>query len=638
MKPRLIAIAGPVEGKTITLSQEEFLIGRDPSSHLLISDPLISRRHSIIRHQAGSYYITDLDSANGTFVNGIPMKERALAHGDLIAAGDSIFAFLTHEDEPAETHNSIRLTEASPDAQSTIILREEELLYLHPEKAIGMLPPTLRLARDLSTLLKISMEINSIRGLEELEQRLLESIFEVVPAERGAIILKRPDSNDVASVWERNRLESFDRPVQLSRTIVHRVFDEGISILSNDVLESEAYSTVESLVIPEIHSLLAVPLRIFDRVMGLIYLSNRDLEVQFNEEHLQLVTAIANMAAGALENARYSEWLESENRRLQEDVNIEHEMVGGSPRMKDVYQFIYKVTRTDSTVLIRGESGTGKELVARAIHLNSLRADRPFVAINCATLTETLLESELFGHEKGAFTGAVVQKRGKLEVADGGTVFLDEMGELAPMLQAKLLRVLQEQEFERVGGTRPIKINIRLIAATNRDLEQAIRDGSFRQDLYYRLNVVKLTMPPLRERREDIPLLANYFVKKYSQKCKRPVKGISQEARALLMSHSWPGNVRELENAIERAVVMGSTEILLPEDLPEALIDEAEAPAGSTAIKYYEAVQEAKKRIILDAMEQAGGNHNEAAKMLGVHPNNLHRLVRSLNLKVGLKK
>ena len=231
------------------------------------------------------------------------------------------------------------------------------------------------------------------------------------------------------------------------------------------------------------------------------------------------------------------------------------------------------MARGDSTVLIRGESGTGKELVARAIHRNSPRADKPFVAINCAAIPEALLESELFGHEKGAFTGAIATKKGKLEVAEGGTVFLDEVGELSPPLQAKLLRVLQQREFERVGGTRSLKFDARVLTATNKDLEQAIKDREFRQDLYYRLNVVSMVVPPLRERPDDIPLLAIYFAAKYAEKCKRALKGISPEARALLMAYSWPGNVRELENAIEHAMVLGLTDEIVPDDLPAALLE-----------------------------------------------------------------
>jgi Nif-specific regulatory protein len=300
--------------------------------------------------------------------------------------------------------------------------------------------------------------------------------------------------------------------------------------------------------------------------------------------------------------------------------------------MRQVYNFLAKVAPTQSTVLIRGESGTGKELAAHAIHLNSPRATKPFVAINCATLSETLLESELFGHEKGAFTGAITQKRGKLEVADGGTVFLDEVGELSPAIQAKLLRVMQTHEFERVGGTRPTRVDVRMIAATNRDLEGAIKTGDFREDLYYRLNVISLVMPPLRERREDIPLLASYFVADYSKKCKRKVTGISSEARRLLQAYDWPGNVRELENAIERALVLGSTDLIVPEDLPEVLYESGSIGSATNA-SYYEAIKEAKRQFVSDALQQTKGNYTEAAKLLGIHPNNLHRLVRSLDLK-----
>ena len=275
--------------------------------------------------------------------------------------------------------------------------------------------------------------------------------------------------------------------------------------------------------------------------------------------------------------------------------------------------------------------------MARAIHRNSPRSGKPFVAINCAAIIDSLLESELFGHEKGAFTGAISQKIGKLETAKGGTLFLDEIGELAPPLQAKLLRVLQEHEFERVGGIRPISIDIRLVAATNKDLEEAIREGTFRQDLYYRLNVVSLSMPPLRERREDISLLASYFASKYAGKSSRRLVGFSPEARACLMTYPWPGNVRELENAIERAVVLGSSEIIRPEDLPEAVLD-AESAGDGCATRYHESLKNSKKQLILQAIEQAKGSFTEAAKLLGVHPNYLHRLVRNLNLRAELKK
>jgi Nif-specific regulatory protein len=407
--------------------------------------------------------------------------------------------------------------------------------------------------------------------------------------------------------------------------------------LCNNVPEDDRLGTAESLLSASIRSLLCVPLVQVETVLGAIYLDTTEPNVRFDQGHLQLVTAIANIAAGAVNNARRMEWLEGENLRLRADSEIKHSMIGESPSMRAVYQLIAKVAPVETTVLIRGESGTGKELAAHAIHQNSPRAAQPFVTINCAALIDTLIESELFGYEKGAFTGAIAQRKGKLEVANGGTVFLDEVGELSLLLQAKLLRVLQEREFERVGGTRPLKVDIRLLAATNKDLEQAVKAGTFRSDLYYRLNVVSLRMPPLRERPADVPLLARYFAVKYSYKCKRKITSLAPETLASLSSYDWPGNVRELENAIERAVVLGSTDRIQPEDLPEIILEKQSA-TDAPVPKYHEAVNQAKKQIILGALAQAQGDYAETAKLLGIHPNNLHRLIRSMNLKVPLQK
>ena len=269
----------------------------------------------------------------------------------------------------------------------------------------------------------------------------------------------------------------------VSKTVVQRVTEGKVAVLSNEIRERPDLMQAPSLASAQVRSVLAVPLQVYDRVTGVIHLATSSLAARFDGDHLQLLTAIAAMAAVAMENARHVELLNEENRRLQGEINLRHCMVGDSPKMREVLQFTAKAAPTEATVLLRGESGTGKELVARAIHQNSPRHDKPFVAINCAALTESLLESELFGYEKGAFTNALSQKKGKLETADGGTIFLDEVGELAPTLQAKLLRVLQEREFDRVGGTRPVQVNVRVLAATNRNLEDAIKAGLFRQDL-----------------------------------------------------------------------------------------------------------------------------------------------------------
>ncbi len=636
--PKLVALSGPLKGRVFELTAAETSIGRGSANHVAVRDSSLSRRHCVIRRAGDEFTLADLGSSNGTSVNGLPVRERQLAHGDQIGLGDSVFLFLLREDEHAPLVSSVLLSDDDLLKGMTVRLRREEARYpIAYEDPHQVEAGSSRAARDLNTLLKISTVINGARSLTALENQLLALIAEAVPAETGAILLCEEGgaADEFAALvgWERQA--GVSRQVRVSRTIVRQALGEGVALLNNDVLAGADQS--DSLLAAQTRSLLAVPLTAAGRTLGAIYLATSDPVVWFDEDHLQLVTAIAAVAAVALENLRRVEWLERENRRLREELNLDHNIIGESQRLREVYERIARVAPTDSTVLIRGESGTGKELAARAIHRNSARAGAPFVAINCAALTETLLESELFGHEKGAFTGAIAQKKGKLELAQGGTLFLDELGEMPPLLQAKLLRVLQEQEYERVGGTRTLKADIRVIAATNRDLEAAIKQGGFRQDLYYRLNVITLTLPPLRERQTDIPLLAAYFAAKYAAKCKRQVRGLAPAARAALCAYDWPGNVRELENAIERAVVLGADELIQPEDLPDAVLEVASAAPAAASDDYHEAIKEAKKQLILRACEQSGGSYVEAARLLNVHPNYLHRLIRNLDLKSLLK-
>ncbi len=630
MAAKLDAIAGPRKGEIFRLDNSTLSIGRDPSNQMAILDSALSRHHCQIEARGDQYAIRDLDSRNGTLLNGATLKEKILQDGDEIKIGASTFVFRFAEDTAAISTSGLKELESA--GGSTIILRKEDAIYLSSPAQLKSVRPTSRAVRDLNALLRISQTINSVHHIEDLEKSILEAIFEVSPACRAAILRIDARHAEIGEVrgWDRQLgpLES----MQVSRSVVDPVIKDGIAIVCNDFRETGELASADSLFSAQVQSVLAVPIELYGRVCGVIYLEADNPKANFDAALLQLMTAIGSIAAVAYETTRRTEWLEGENLRLKEESRISHKMIGESRPMRGVYQFIEKVAEQDATVLIWGESGTGKELVARAIHENSPRKWKPCIALNCAAITETLLESELFGHEKGAFTGAQVQKKGKLELADGGTIFLDEIGELAPLLQAKLLRVLQEREFERVGGSKTIKIDIRVIAATNRDLKEMVKQGKFREDLYYRLNVVSIRMPALRERPGDIHLLAEYFAKKFAVKTGHRVDGISPAAKRYLLQYNWPGNVRELENAMERAVVLSPGGMLYPEDLPESVLETAQ-PQEAAPGTFHGELQETKRQSVLRALDESRGNVTEAAKLLGVHPNYLHRLMNNLGIE-----
>jgi transcriptional regulator with GAF, ATPase, and Fis domain len=627
--PRLLGLSGPLRDAIFALPTSEIPVGRDPGNLLAIPDPSLSRRHCVILPRENGYLIRDLESRNGTYVNGVPVKEGPIQHGDQISLGDSVFILLMREDPNGPADTGVEFEDGP--AQATAQVRPQDVLYLQPDRILGDVAPTSRVTRNLNALLKISRIVHQIHDLDKLQSQILDLMFEVAPAERGAILLDGT-GDKFASVFARHRAAASTYPVRISRTIARKVIVEGVAVLGTDVLRNDGLNNVESLLASNVRSLLCVPLIVFQKVTGCIYLDTTNASARFDDDHLQLVTAVAGICAVALENAHRLRSLELENLRLAKEVHLEHNMVGESSKLKQTCNVIARVAPTDSTVLIEGESGTGKELAARAIHRSSPRKDRPFVAINCAAIPEDLLESDLFGHERGSFTNAVTQKKGRLEAADGGTVFLDEIGEMSAKLQVKLLRVLQEREFERVGGTQSIKVDVRIIAATNKDLASSVKAGDFRHDLYYRLNVVSVVMPPLRERRSDIPLLAGHFVEKYSQRFAIRPKRISSEAMACMMNYDWPGNVRELENAIERALVLGASDLVRVEDLPEAVLAK-DAAAGVTGTKYHLALKNLKKQLILQSLEETRGNFTDAARLLGLHVNYLHRLISNLGLR-----
>ena len=344
----------------------------------------------------------------------------------------------------------------------------------------------------------------------------------------------------------------------------------------------------------------------------------------FDTDHLKIV----------IEKALERGGLKREVAALRAEVESYYDpLIAGSPKMQEATEIARKVAQSDTTLLLLGESGTGKDLMARSVHAWSPRRDRIFAPVNCVALSEELLESELFGHEKGAFTGASARKRGKIEVADGGTVFLDEIGDMKPGLQAKLLRFLQNREFDRVGGTRAVKVNVRIIAATNRDLPAAVRDGSFRSDLFFRLSVVPLTLPPLRERAEEIPQLAELFLKKFCREAKKSVIMLSPAATKRLSDYHWPGNIRELQNVIERAVVLNTGDVIEPGALA---LQPKEGESGTISVQdvsFHESVEGYKKQIIRHALTRAGGNQTEAAALLGLQRTYLARLMKQMDIK-----
>jgi transcriptional regulator with GAF, ATPase, and Fis domain len=652
MSALLVAISGPfLKDLTFTLNAQELVIGRDIGSGIRVPSTSVSRQHCCIRQISGSTEICDLDSRNGTFVNGSPIKQQTLEHGDVIRVGDAYFKFVNDQGEAGAREQDVVFGDGECETSLTVALRCEDSTYLQIAKSATAAPSD-RLTRDLQTLVTFATKIGSIQEPSEMQKQVLETIAEAIPVQHGAILLWETSVEEINSrtAWDNSKKSSgMNHPVHVSRTILRRVAQDRAAVLVNDLSADAALRATGSFANSKVSSILCAPLTWAQRIFGAIYLDTWNPTLRFSQSDLQLVMGIAGITAAGIVNLQRVERLQAESKRLQTALDTDQDMVGGSGSMRRLSSLISRVAENDSIVLLCGESGTGKELAARAIHRASSRRNGPFVALNCAAIPADLLESELFGHEKGAFTGATAQRKGQLEIAQCGTLLLDEIGELALPLQSKLLRVLQEREFTRVGGTRPVHADVRFLAATNRDLAKCAKSGTFRLDLYYRLNVISISLPPLRERREDILLLARYFAAKLGTKCNRPVAGISAEAERYLTRYDWPGNIRELENAIEHAIVLGSTESILPEDLPECIFEalptsavsaakqlsnkDAASDPRSNSTTYQNAVVNLKKQLILEALKETGGNYTEAARHLRVSPNYLHRLIRNLNIK-----
>lgn len=491
-----------------------------------------------------------------------------------------------------------------------------------------------RETKELNALKEISQAISSSLDLATVVGHILDVLHSNFGMERGTISLLDPDTNELGIELARGLdLDEIKRGrYKIGEGITGKVVATGEPIVVPNVGKEPLFlnRTRARDLKKESIAFICVPIKLQDRTIGALSVDRLFPDENSFDQDARLLTIISSMVAQAVRIhqliAKEKESLTSENLRLKRELKKKFHpvnIIGESKRMIDVYSSIELVSTTKANVLLRGESGTGKELVAKAVHYHSDRADKPFITLSCAALPETLLESELFGHEKGAFTGASSLKRGRFELAHQGTIFLDEIGDITPAIQAKLLRVLQEKEFERVGGVETIRVDVRVIAATNKDLEREVQAGSFREDLYYRLNVIPIFLPALRERKDDLPLLVQHFLKKANEENHKQVKRVADEAWEYIMNYSWPGNVRELENAIERGVIMCQNEVIGREHFPldlEAKIKPIEPLRVSVDGPEYlpAAVEALEKRMLRRALEKTGGNKRKAARLLGV--------------------
>ncbi|MBA2880121.1 Nif-specific regulatory protein [Desulfosalsimonas propionicica] len=472
--------------------------------------------------------------------------------------------------------------------------------------------------------------------LDRLLEMILEAGARMMRARASSLLLLEKKTGrlnfQVATGAKKEDIKQFS--LRMGEGIAGHVASTGEPLLIPDVSRDRRwYRYISDQIGFKTRSIACVPLKVGSRVIGVVEFINKGEKGRFQESDLELINVFAELAAIAIENARKFKLVELENRDLKQDLHLSHEIVGKSHAIRQVVSDALQVADSMASTLILGESGTGKELLARLIHQASPRKDRPLVALNCAAMPETLLEAELFGYEKGAFTGATGTKIGKFELADEGTIFLDEIAEMSPAMQAKLLRVLQDGIFYRLGGNTPIAVDIRVIAATNRKIGKEVQSGNFREDLYYRLNVVELQMPPLRERKSDIPLLAAHFVEWFRKEKGYLHLEISDAAMEKMIGYDWPGNVRELQNALERAVVMGRGRKIEPEDLPMFASRGPSAEGIDVGMTLEEAMHAFKKKFIRMNLKKTGGNQTRAAKIMGIQRTYLSRLISRYGIK-----
>ncbi len=643
---------------------QTYTLGRATTNRIVLKDDLCSREHAEISFGGGRWRIRDLNSLNGTRVNGIRLDgEWELAPQDEVYLGRTHLLFVEDMNQLPDMPQQ----KDEPESEGVAIrkrLGQTRFLTPQPQPAETAnegttTTPSQRhaLSRDLSLLYRLALDMGSASSYDELCRIVLDALLEAIPAEVGAILSVARDANDrngppagvrvntgdggkqlrgieLEVTAHRHRDPSLHDYRRVSEYVSNEVLASREAILAEDVARDRYLRNRESLSDLGATSLICAPIVFGDRVLGLIHLYCTNPHKALDAEDLEFAVAVSKQLGGVIHQMQRQVSLTAENRSLREQLHVESELIGESTAMRDIEQQIARVAGTNATCLIRGESGSGKELVARAIHYSSLRKDGPMVCLNCAALTETLLESELFGHEKGSFTGATEKKIGKFEAANHGTIFLDEIGEMNIGTQAKLLRILEGHPFERVGGSVPIRVDVRVVAATNQPLELAIQEGRFRRDLFFRLQVVEIRVPPLRERKSDVTLLAEHFLKRFVRETGRKIRGFAPAALRKMEEYDWPGNVRELRNVVERAVALGSGPFLDANDVWLSSLEiPTAAPVSSEAAYRPMSLEEIEKDHILRTLNHTDWNKSQAARILNIERSTLDRKINSYGLK-----
>ena len=612
------------EPKTFSLDKPTTTIGRRPANDIILEDPSVSRTHAeVARQEDGSFEVCDIGGKWPVRVNERLASRHRLQDGDRIQIGIATLVFRAQPPRPTP-----RVEFPAPglveEPFEVLALDARKTLLPAPEQPESADLTQLRKDRQrLMLLYGFGREIHShLEDTAGVLEEIMNMAMETLDAERGFIALLNESTGELECEVARDQSAGRDADsLQVSRTIVHKVIREGASVLTENALQAGQFGDAKSVQEFEIRSAVCVPLMFRDKTLGVIYLDNRTSVGSFGQDDLVFLTALGQLAGIALGNAALHRQVVQENRRLGEALKPRFHLLGTSASMEKVYTTIRKAAPSLVTVLLMGETGTGKELAAKAIHDLSPRRDEPFIAVNCAAIPKELIESELFGYEKGAFTGATSASDGKFRAADGGTIFLDEVADMSLDTQAKVLRVLEQREFQRIGGTQTFSVNVRVIAATNKNLQRAVEDGRFREDLYYRLNVVPIELPPLRERRDDILPLAGHFIADRARK-------ISAKAAALLQSYGWPGNIRELRNCIDRAVVLGDGELIQPEDLPPNIRSQrGQIPAPA------ESLEHAEREFIRRTLKRTKWQKSEAARLLGISRQTLDNKIKRYKLK-----